>query len=190
MKTTTPSLFTALLAMACLTLGSTAFAAGNHDHDMSKAIKEYRELNETEQSIQGVLNKYAQAMEERSVEVMESAVIPGDFSTIESGYPNWTWESFRDTHLAAEFKMFSDSSYVIDLIVGETQGSLGFAVFRYKASGSAHGRTVSISGLGTAVMEETDDGWRIHHMHTSAPRDQLEKAAGGGNHDSGGGHGE
>jgi hypothetical protein len=169
-----------LSAILLLIPGMAAIAAGDHAHnDMSKAIAEYRELTTTEQMVQEVMDTYARAMTEGSIEIMEDAIIPGDFSTIESGYPNWTWEDFRDTHLAAEFKVFDDASYDIDLLVGETQGSLGFAVFRYTAAGKVQDAEISISGLGTAILEETDAGWRIHHMHTSAPRDQLEQAAAG-----------
>jgi hypothetical protein len=171
-----------LLSLALL-LSLQAFAAGDHAHnDMSKAIKDYRELTPTEQTVQAVLDTYAQAMEEKSVEIMEQAIIVNDFSTIESGYPNWSWEDFRDNHLSAEMQSFTDVDYQIDLITGETQGSLGFAVFRYTASGKMHGKTISISGLGTAIIEETAAGWRIHHLHTSAPRNQLEQAAQGTGH--------
>jgi hypothetical protein len=171
-----------------------AFAAGDHAHtDMSKPIKDYRQLTPDEVILQTVLDGYANAMAQRSIEAMEQVVIPGDFSTIESGYPNWTWEDFRDSHLSAEFKAFSDATYNIDLIAGETQGSLGFAVFKYTAAGKAQGRTISISGLGTAILESNDSGpdqvWRIHHLHTSAPRDQLEKAAGGAQHKPANEHG-
>jgi hypothetical protein len=183
-------LITSLILILLVPGGGAVLAAGGHAHnDMTKAIKEYRELTPTEQAVQAVLDTYGRAMEEKSVEIMEQAVIPGDFSTIESGYPNWTWEDFRDNHLAVEIQMFEDVDYQIDLIVGETQGSLGFAVFRYTAAGKAQGKSISISGLGTAVIEETEDGWRIHHLHTSAPRDQLEKAAAGTGHDAGGEHG-
>jgi hypothetical protein len=168
---------------AALLFSLNVLAAGDHAHnDLSKAIKDYRELTPMEQTVQAVLDTYAQAMEEKSVVLMEQAVIVGDFSTIESGYPNWTWEDFRDNHLAAEMQTFGDVDYRIDLISGETQDSLGFAVFRYTAAGTAHGKTVSISGLGTAVIEATPDGWRIHHLHTSAPRSQLEQAAQGTGH--------
>jgi hypothetical protein len=171
------------LFLPVLLLSMQALASGDHAHnDMSKAISEYRQLTTTEQAVQAVLDTYARAMEEKSVTIMEQAVIVGDFSTIESGYPNWSWEDFRDNHLAAEMQTFGDVDYQIDLIAGETQGSLGFAVFRYTASGKAHGKTISISGLGTAVIEETTDGWRIHHLHTSAPRSQLEQAAQGTSH--------
>ena len=183
-------LLLSLSAIALLIPTTAVFAAGDHAHnDMSKAIKEYRDLTATEQMVQGVMDTYARAMAEGSIEIMEDAIIPGDFSTIESGYPNWTWEDFRDTHLAEEFKVFDDASYDIDLIVGETQGSLGFAVFSYTAAGKVQGNEISISGLGTAVLEETDAGWRIHHMHTSAPRTQLEQAAAGAAAAQQGGHG-
>ena len=141
-------------------------------------ISEYRELTQTEQTIQAVLDHYSRAMEQKSVELMEQAVIPGDFSTIESGYPNWTWEDFRDNHLLVEMDTFTDVDYTIELISGEFQGSLGFAIYRYTAAGKVQEKTVSISGLGTAILENTDKGWRIHHLHTSAPRDQLEGMGG------------
>ena len=82
--------------------------------------------------------------------------------------------------------MFDDARYDIDIIVGETQGSLGFSVFRDTASGKVKGNTVSISGLGTAILEQTAAGWRIHaHAHLGS-RKQLEQAASGGR---AGGHG-
>ena len=155
-------------------------ATGPHSHgETAKGpIHRHRELNRDEATIQQVLDTYARAMQEGSAEVMEQAVMAGDFSTIESGYPNWSWEDFRDNHLLAEFQMFSDVSYRIELIAGELQGEMGFAVFSYTASGSFDGKASSITGLGTAILERGTDGWRIHHMHTSAPRSQLEQLPG------------
>jgi len=166
------------ISLVFFVLAGTTFAAGDHGHGGTAGkvgpIIEYRELTPDETTIQAVLDTYAQAMEQKSVEVMEQAVIPGDFSTIESGYPNWTWEDFRDNHLLVEMDTFTDVDYDIKLISGEFQGSLGFAIYQYTASGKIQDKTVSISGLGTAILEQTDDGWRIHHLHTSAPRSQLE----------------
>lgn len=163
-----------LLAMPAVTLAAGEHA---HDEDLSKgAISSYRDLTADEAKIQAVLDTYARAMEESSVEIMEQAVIPGDFSTIESGYPNWTWEDFRDNHLAVEMEQFTDVDYDMGLILGEFQGDLGFAIYKYTASGKVAGNAVSISGLGTAILENTAAGWRMHHLHTSAPRTQLEQA--------------
>ena len=149
--------------------------AGHAHSDLAQGpIRDYRDLNADEAIIQGVLDAYGTAMEQRSPELMEQAVIPGDFSTIESGYANWSWEDFRDNHLAVEMGMFTDVDYDMALILGEFQGSLGFAIYRYTASGKMEGRATGITGLGTAILETTDAGWRIHHLHTSAPRNQLE----------------
>ncbi len=178
-----------LLLIAGMALATAAWPGGDHTHneDLSKGpISSYRELTRDEATIQAVLDTYGRAMEQGSIEIMEQAVIPGDFSTIESGYPNWTWEDFRDNHLAIEMSQFTDVNYDMALILGEFQGELGFALFKYTASGKVGGNAVSISGLGTAILELDDGQWRMHHLHTSAPRTQLEQAAGS----RGGGHGE
>jgi len=165
-----------LLFCLPILIAANSWAAGDHGHDGAAKgpISDYRELTADEAAIQGVLDKYATAMENKSVELMETAVIPGDFSTVESGYPNWTWEDFRDNHLLVEMDTFTDVNYDIKLITGEFQGSLGFGIYQYTASGKVQGNPVSISGLGTAILEQTETGWRIHHLHTSAPRAQLE----------------
>ena len=173
----------ALLTSGLLIATNVALAAGDHGPGGSASgqagpITDYRTLTAEERVIQDVLDLYATAMEEKSVEIMETAIIPGDFSTIESGYPNWTWEDFRDNHLLVEMGTFTDVNYEIELISGEFSGSLGFAIYHYTASGKMQGNAVSISGLGTAILEQTDEGWRIHHLHTSAPRTQLEGMGG------------
>ena len=172
-----------LTVNALLLAISSVNAAGSHasgaaSSSMKGPIADYRELSVDEAAIQALLDVYGSAMESKSVELMEQAIIPGDFSTIESGYPNWTWEDFRDNHLLVEMEMFTDVSYEIRLIAGEVQGTLGFAVYQYTAAGKVQEKAVSVSGLGTAIMEQTDDGWRIHHLHTSAPRSQLEGMGG------------
>ena len=170
------------VSCALLLISGATNAAGDHGHGAVSGkvgpIDGYRELTADEAAIQAVLNTYAQAMEQKSVDIMEQAIIPGDFSTIESGYPNWTWEDFRDNHLLIEMDTFTDVDYDIKLISGEFQRSLGFAIYQYTASGKIQEKSVSISGLGTAILEQTDDGWRIHHLHTSAPRSQLEGMGG------------
>ncbi|MDP6436200.1 MAG: nuclear transport factor 2 family protein [Gammaproteobacteria bacterium] len=166
--------------LAALLLGTgAALAAGEHTAEPSKdPIADYREPTTDEATIQALLDLYGRGMEQKSVEIMEQAIMPDDFSTVESGYPNWTWEDFRDNHLLVEMDAFTDISYSLRLIGGELQGKLGFGVYRYTASGKMQGKAISISGLGTAILEKTAEGWRIHHLHTSAPRTQLEGMAG------------
>jgi hypothetical protein len=138
-------------------------------------IKNLRALTSEEQEIQDLLDLYGEALEEKSLEKAERAVLPGDFIIIESGYPNWEWEDYRDNHLLVEMEDFSDIDYQIDLITGEFQGTLGFAIYSYTASGKFRGTPTSISGFATAILELSNGEWRIHHIHSSAPRQQLEK---------------
>lgn len=172
------AIFLKLLALLLMISPISVYAAGEHGHSASVQgpITDYRQLTADEKIIQAALDTYARAMEQKSVTIMEQAIVPGDFSTIESGYPNWTWEDFRDNHLLVEMDTFTDVKYIVKLISGELQETLGFAIYQYTASGKMQGNpdTVSISGLGTAILEKTPDGWRIHHLHTSAPRAQLE----------------
>ena len=103
-KNSTGKAFNAVRACVCImAIATSAAATADVEHGHGSAargpISEYRELTQAEQTIQAVLDNYSRAMEKKSVELMEQAVIPGDFSTIESGYPNWTWEDFRDNHL-------------------------------------------------------------------------------------------
>lgn len=140
-------------------------------------IKNTRALTDDEQTVQDLLTLYAEAFEEKSFEKAELAVIPGDFTIIESGYPNWEWDDFRDNHFLAEMKDFTDIDYQIDLIAGELNGDSGFAIYQYTARGKFRGTPTGISGFGTAIIERYNGEWRLHHMHTSAPRAQLEQTA-------------
>ncbi len=160
-----------------LTVPIAAFASGASHTGLppQEPIKNSRELTKDERTIQNLLDLYGEAMEEKSLEKAERAVMPDDFIIIESGYPNWQWEDFRDNHLLVEMTDFSEINYQIDLITGELQGTLGFAIYSYTASGKFRGTPTSISGFATAVLEQYEGEWRIHHIHSSAPRSQLEQ---------------
>ncbi|WP_101760086.1 nuclear transport factor 2 family protein [Oceanicoccus sp. KOV_DT_Chl] len=170
-----------LLTTLLLSFSHGCFAAGDHEMPLSaKPIVEIRELSADEKTIQNLLNTYAQAMEQRSIKLAEQVVIPDDFSTIESGYPNWSWQDFRDNHLSKELDSFTDVTYTIQLLLGELNGELGFAIYKFTAAGVLKGKAgaadipMSISGLATAILEQTSIAdkpqWRIHHIHSSAPR--------------------
>jgi len=161
-----------ILTMVLLPLNVLALGGHTGDTEPAKPIIEKRALTADEQAIQDVLNKYASAMEKRDVSIAEQAVIPGDFSTIESGYANWSWSDFKEHHLSAELDFFKDISYKIDLLSGEFQGDLGFCVYQFKTSGTVikSGKQMSTAGLATCILEKTEQGWRIHHIHSSVPR--------------------
>lgn len=161
----------AVFALLSVFHASSAVAVGEHTSALSASpIVETRKLSKDEEVVRELLNLYASAMEKRSVAIAEKAVMPNDFSTIESGYANWTWEDFRDNHLSKELEVFTDVSYKIDLLSAELQGKLGFAIYRYTAKGKLKGQSMSMSGLATAIVENAGQGWRIHHIHSSVPR--------------------
>jgi hypothetical protein len=168
------------LIYASLVSFTSAHGAGDHQTDgiARVPIQDYRGLTPDETTIQTTLDTYGRAMEEKSLEIMAQVVIPEDFSTIESGYPNWSWDDFRDNHLLVEMDSFTDIQYSLSLIASELDQSLGFAIYKYTATGNMQGKSLSITGLGTAILErssnKTSPVWRIHHLHTSAPRGQLE----------------
>jgi len=168
-----------LIAVCAAFVSQAVFASGASHTGLppKEPIKNTRALTAEEQQIQDLLTLYGEAFEQKSLEKAERAVIPGDFYIIESGYPNWEWEDFRDNHFLAEMKDFTDIDYQIDLMVGETQGTLGFAIYQYTASGKFRGTPTGITGFGTAVLELHEGEWRLHHIHTSAPRKQLEQTA-------------
>jgi len=170
---------TLVLALTGFCFATTLFASGASHTGLppKDPIKNSRALTEDEQIIQDLLDLYGEAMEEKSLEKAERAVIPDDFIIIESGYPNWEWADFRDNHLLVEMEDFSEIDYQMDLITGEFQGSMGFAIYSYTASGKFRGTPTSISGFATAILEKHDGEWRLHHIHSSAPRQQLENTA-------------
>jgi hypothetical protein len=163
------------LFFAVLPIQVQASGASHTGLPPQEPIKNLRELTPDERILQGLLDLYGEAIEEKSLEKAERAVIPNDFIIIESGYPNWQWEDFRDNHLLVEMTDFSDINYQMSLISGELQGTLGFAIYSYTASGKFRGKPTSISGFATAIVELYENEWRIHHIHSSAPRAQLEK---------------
>lgn len=179
MKITMQKKLITITSALIIALPLTAGASGASHTGLppQEPIKNLRDLTADEQQIQDLLNLYGEAMEEKSLEKAEQAILTGDFIIIESGYPNWQWEDFRDNHLLVEMEDFSDIDFQMDLITGELKEALGFAIYAYTASGKFRGTPTSISGFATAILEQNNGEWRIHHIHSSAPRAQLEQQA-------------
>ena len=116
-----------------------------------------------------MLDAYAEALEARSLDQAEKSVQADGFTTIESGYANWTWEDFKNSHLGVELEAFSDIDYDMDLISGKMQGQMGYAIYQFSAAGKMNGEARSTTGYGTAILEQTDAGLRIQHIHSSTP---------------------
>lgn len=112
-----------------------------------------------------------------------AAYARGDFATIESlwshgeeasvfesGEANYGWPDYRDHHLKPELTEMKNVQYSLSDIAVRGDAATAWTTFKYSFAADYHGRRVSSSGLGTAVLERRSDGWKIVHWHTSSPR--------------------
>ena len=93
-----------------------------------------------------------------------------DVSVFESGYANYGWNDYRNTHLAPELKEFKNTKYAFSDLKVKVDGKTAWATFKYTLAAEMGTRKVESGGLGTAVLEKRDGKWRIVHWHSSAPR--------------------
>ena len=93
-----------------------------------------------------------------------------DVTVFESGYANYGWNDYRNTHLAPELKEFKNTKYAFSDLKVKVDGKTAWATFKYTLAAEMGTRKVESGGLGTAVLEKRDGKWRIVHWHSSAPR--------------------
>ncbi|HQZ97548.1 MAG: nuclear transport factor 2 family protein [Chloracidobacterium sp.] len=93
-----------------------------------------------------------------------------DVTVFESGYANYGWNDYRNTHLAPELKEFKNTKYSFSDLKVKVDGKTAWATFKYSLAAEMGTRKVESGGLGTAVLEKRDGKWRIVHWHSSAPR--------------------
>ena len=92
----------------------------------------------------------------------------------ESGHANYGWADYRDHHLVPEMGEMKNTKYEFSDIKIHLAGNTAWATLKYTISADVmeNGKTrhVDGGGLGTAILEKRNDGWRIVHWHSSAPR--------------------
>lgn len=92
----------------------------------------------------------------------------------ESGHANYGWADYRDHHLVPEMGEMKNTKYEFSDIKIHLAGNIAWATLKYTISADVmeNGKTrhVDGGGLGTAILEKRNDGWRIVHWHSSAPR--------------------
>ncbi len=92
----------------------------------------------------------------------------------ESGHANYGWADYRDHHLVPEMGEMKNTKYELSDIKIRLAGNTAWATLKYAIAADVmdNGKTrhVEGSGLGTAILEKREDGWRIVHWHSSAPR--------------------
>ena len=136
-----------------------------------KTLAEKGELEGDAAEIQSVLDRYAHGTVTRNLPEIESCfVTTDDFLIVESSYPNFGWNDFKKNHLVPELEDIEDIQYEANVIQAFATSELGYAVFKYKASGVNQGNRRTMQGLGTAVLVPTDEGWKIRHWATCSRR--------------------
>ena len=134
-------------------------------------LSDSRSLSDGEQKIQEALSRYASAFKAKSYDQIEAAVAE-EFTLIQGGGVEltaaWSKQEFKDTQFKHMVDMFENVHYDIDLLAGHMTESGATATFRFSVGGNAHGRTVSMDGVGTAVLQSDGDRLAVSHMHNSA----------------------
>jgi ketosteroid isomerase-like protein len=128
-----------------------------------------------EAAVRDVLLKSASSFEKNDVATATKVWANDESLTVfESGHANYGWADYRDNHLVPEMDEMKNTKYAFSDIKIHLAGKTAWATFKYTISAdvtdNGKSRHVDGSGLGTAVLEQRDDQWRIVHWHSSAPR--------------------
>ncbi len=131
-------------------------------------------LSYQDKRVVNMLEKYAKAVQTANIAEIEKYFITSDvFSSLEGTSQDLGWESYRK-HLAAELPMFNDTNYSLSNIRPYVSGNLAFATMDFfmevtiksdKFAGGQH--KVEMNGKATMVLSESNNEWKILHMHTS-----------------------
>jgi len=131
-------------------------------------------LDAEAQAVVDTLESFAAAFQRGDVGAIRALTpMDGEFSHFEGTFTDWSWDSYAG-HLAEEMPVFSETRYLITNVRPETGGGMAFATYDWamdvvvvsdEFEGGRH--PISMSGIGTAVLVESSDGWKIRHMHTA-----------------------
>ena len=147
--------FTAVLSAVVMAFGFSAMSAQT---DEVKAVTD-------------VLTREAQAVEKGDLPALDKIwANTEDVTVFESGYANYGWNDYRNTHLGPELKEFKNTKYAFSDMKVKVEGKTAWATFKYTLAADMGARKVESGGLGTAVLEKREGKWRIVHWHSSAPR--------------------
>ena len=120
--------------------------------------------------VQEVLNRSARAFAQNDLKTLEKTWANDDSVIVyESGYANYGWADYRDNHLVPEMKEMKNTEYELSDIRAHVSGNTAWATFKYRISADHQGKHVSGVGLGTAVLEQKSNQWKIVHWHSSSP---------------------
>ena len=158
-KMNSGKLFVALVLAAIATV-----VGFNFDGNVSAQTNEVKAVTD-------VLTREAQAVEKGDLAALDKLWANSeDVTVFESGYANYGWNDYRNTHLAPELKEFKNTKYAFSDLKVKVDGKTAWATFKYTISADIEARKIESSGLATAILEKREGKWRIVHWHSSAPR--------------------
>lgn len=125
-----------------------------------------------------VLRKNAAAFEHGDFEAADQLwAHHAEVTVFENGHANYGWEDYRDHHLKPELTEMKNVDYKLSDIKTRRSGNTAWATFKYTIKADYKGSRINSAGLGTAVLEKQNNGWKIVHWHTSAPRRPVQQPA-------------
>lgn len=148
--------------------GTTVLAADTGDSGAPKLPPGITDWTVAETALIGVVEAYHAALTSGDIEAVEAHVLTDDqFVMLEGRHSNWGWTDYRDHHLAGELGDLSKVRFRLRFYRIEIDGSLGYAAFGYEVLPKEGPEMDFGSGYATVVLDLTDDGWKIRHLHTS-----------------------
>lgn len=152
-----------------LLLGAAATARGGAVEDATPAVPPpAASWAGPETALIESVESYHTALTQGDVAAIESRVLADDrFVMLEGRHSNWGWEDYRDHHLAGELDDLGKVRFRLTFFRVRIDGSLGYAAFAYEVLPKEGPEMDFGKGFATAVLELTDDGWKLRHLHTS-----------------------
>jgi len=155
-----------LLLFAVSTSAAWAGDTGESDtHARPPAVTDW---TTAEAALIEAVEAYYTALTGGDLSAVDAHVVTGDqFVMLEGRHSNWGWHDYRDHHLAGELDDLNKVRMRLSFYRVRIDGSLGYATFAYEVLPKEGPEMDFGSGFATAVLDRTDDGWKLRHLHTS-----------------------
>ena len=159
-------------AVAVVLLGLTPFPAvqggaveNTDDSDLPPAVTNWPA---PEMAVVELITAYYAALTAGSITGIESHVVDDErFVMLEGRHSNWSWPDYRDHHLAGELGDLGKVRFRLSFYRVAVDGALAYATFAYEVLPKQGPEMDFGRGFATAVLERTEDGWKLRHLHTS-----------------------
>jgi ketosteroid isomerase-like protein len=136
-----------------------------HQAKLPSAVTDW---SAAEAAITETVQAYYTALSRGDIQALESFVLDDErFVMLEGRHSNWSWPDYRDHHLAGELEDLSKVRFRLSFYRVAVGGTLGYATFAYEVLPKEGPEMDFGRGFATAVLERTDDGWKLRHLHTS-----------------------